>query len=134
VYDIPVWGREEDAADLLGAFLMLKFDERTARVAILGAAGLFISATSALGKIDYASEVSPSAQRFYNFLCIAYGGEPFDFQGVVDNGLLPSSRADRCRGEYNMIRKAFDLRVMPHVDADLVVKVRAIDWLAEEKD
>jgi hypothetical protein len=129
VFDVPVWGRERDAADLLAAFLMLKFDERAATVAIIGAARLFGYATSALGKVDYVSELSPPAQRFYNFLCIAYGGEPRTFQGVVDKGFLPKSRASRCGGEYNMIRKAFDLRLMPHVDPDLVVKIRAIDWL-----
>lgn len=134
VFEVPVWGREADAADLLAAFLMLKFDERTARVAIIGAARLFVYATSALGKVDYVSEVSPPAQRFYNFLCIAYGGDRRAFQSVVDNGLLPKSRARRCGNEYNAIRKAFDLRLMPHVDPDLVVKVRAIDWLHYEFD
>jgi len=134
VFDVPVWGKEADAADLLAAFLMLKFDERTARVAIVGAARLFIYATSAVGKVDYVSEVSPPAQRFYNFLCIAYGGDRRAFQGVVDKGFLPSSRARRCGIEYNTIRKAFDLRLMPHVDPDLVVKIRAIDWLRQGSD
>jgi hypothetical protein len=134
VFDVPMWGRQEDAADLLAAFLMLKFDERTARVAIVGAARLFGYATSAVGKVDYVSEVSPPAQRFYNFLCIAYGGERLGFQGVVDKGFLPKSRATHCGGEYNTIRKAFDLRLMPHVDPDLVVKVRAIDWLGYDMD
>jgi hypothetical protein len=133
VYDIPVWGKEEDAADLLGAFMMLQFDEHTAQVAILGAGNLFIVTTSSVGKVDYASDVSPPAQRFYNFLCIAVGGDPIDFGGLVDKGFLPKDRAKRCGGEYNTIRKAFDLRVMPHVDPDLVVKIRAIDWLGEEK-
>jgi hypothetical protein len=132
VFDVPVWGKEDDAADLLGAFLMLQFDERIARVAILGAGSLFISTTSSIGKVDYASDVSPPAQRFYNFLCIAYGGDPFAFQTMVDKGFLPKERAGRCKGEYDMIRKAFDLRLMPHVDPDLVVKVRAIDWLSEK--
>ena len=131
VFDVPVWGREEDAADLLGAFIMIKFDERTARVAIIGASKLFVSNTSALGKLDYASDVSPSAQRSYNFLCIAYGGAPLDFQPIVDEGALPFPRAGRCGDEYNAIRKAFDLRLMPFVDPDLVVKIRAIDWLHE---
>jgi hypothetical protein len=134
VFEVPVWGKEADAADLLGAFLMLKFDERAARVAIIGASRLFVYATSALGKVDYVSEVSPPAQRFYNFLCIAYGGERRAFQGVVDNDFLPKSRARRCGKEYETIRKAFDLRLMPHVDPDLVVKVRAIDWLHHEFD
>jgi hypothetical protein len=134
VFEIPVWGRQEDAADLLAAFVMLKFDERTARVAITGAARLFIYKTSAVGKVDYVSELSPSAQRFYNFLCIAYGGDRIGFQGLVDKDFLPQSRAKRCWKDYEMIRRAFDLRVMPHVDPDLVIKIRAIDWLHHEMD
>jgi hypothetical protein len=132
VFDVPVWGKQEDAADLLAAFLMLKFDERTARVAIGGAAQLFIYKTSALGKVDYVSDVSPPAQRFYNFLCIAYGGDRIDFQGLVDKGLLPKDRGRRCWKDYESIRKAFDLRLMPHVDPDLVVKIRALDWLHDD--
>jgi hypothetical protein len=133
VYDIPVWGREEDAADLLGAFMMLQFDEHVAAISILGAGNLFIVKTSSIGKVDYGSDISPPAQRFYNFLCIAVGGDPLDFGGLVDKGFLPKDRAKRCAREYAAVRKAFDLRVMPHVDPDLVVKVRAIDWLTEEK-
>jgi hypothetical protein len=134
VFDVPVWGREEDAADMLGAFLMLQFDERTANVTILGAAQLFVYKTSALGKVDYVSDVSPPAQRFYNFLCIAVGGDPIDFGGLVDKGFLPKDRARGCGGEYDKVRRAFDMRLMPHVDADLVVKIRAIDWLHEDKN
>ena len=134
VFDVPMWGRPEDAADLLAAFLMLKFDERTTTVAVIGAARLFGYATSAVGKVDYVSEVSPPAQRFYNFLCIAYGGERLGFQGLVDKGFLPNARARKCASEYNTIRKAFDLRLMPHVDPDLVVKIRAIDWLNYDAD
>jgi hypothetical protein len=134
VFDVPVWGREEDAADMLGAFLMLQFDERTANVTILGAAQLFVYKTSALGKVDYVSDISPPAQRFYNFLCIAVGGDPIDFGGLVDKGFLPKDRARGCGGEYDKVRRAFDMRLMPHVDADLVVKIRAIDWLHEDKN
>ena len=134
VFDIPVWGRQEDAADMLGAFLMMQFDERTANVVLLGAAQLFVYKTSALGKVDYASDVSPPAQRFYNFLCIAVGNDLLDFGGLVEKGLLPKERAQGCRDEYEKVRRAFDMRVMPHVDADLVVKVRATDWLHEDKN
>lgn len=134
VYDIPVWGKQEDAADLLGAFMMLQFDEHTAQIAILGAGNLFIVKTSSVGKVDYASDLSPAAQRFYNFLCIAVGGDPIDFGGLVDKGFLPKDRAIKCEREYRAIRKAFDLRVMPHVDPDRVVKIRAIDWLSEERN
>ena len=134
VFDVPVWGREEDAADMLGAFLMMQFDERTANVALIGAAQLFVYKTSALGKVDYVSDVSPPGQRFYNFLCIAVGNDPIDFGGLVDKGFLPKDRAHGCAAEYDKVRRAFDMRLMPYVDADLVVKIRAIDWLHEDKN
>jgi hypothetical protein len=114
--------------------MMLQFDERTANVTILGAAQLFVYKTSGLGKVDYVSDVSPPAQRFYNFLCIAVGGDPIDFGGLVDKGFLPKDRARGCGAEYDKVRRAFDIRLMPHVDADLVVKIRAIDWLHEDKN
>ena len=32
-------------------------------------------------------------------------------------------------GEYEQVRKAFDLRIMPYVDADLLIKIRSTPWL-----
>ena len=133
VFDVPVWGRKEDAADMLGAFMMLQFDEHIANITILGAAQLFIYKTSALGKVDYVSDLSPPGQRFYNFLCIAVGGDRVDFGALVDKGFLPKDRARGCAAEYEKVRRAFDMRLMPYADADLVVKIRAIDWLNEDK-
>ena len=132
-FDVPVWGREHDAADRLAAFVMLKFDQRTATVSIIGAARLFLLAARSAPKVDHAAALSPELQRYFNFLCIAYGGERAGFSRVVDEGLLPQSRAERCAREYDQVRKAFDLRVMPRIDPDLLVEVRATDWLADAK-
>ena len=115
---------------------MLKFDERTAAIAITGAANLFIAATSALGKVDLCppasrrrrsvstiSSVSPSARDQRNF------------GGVVDQGFLPKDRAVKCAGEYNTIRKAADLRVMPHARSRSRGRdPRDLDWLHEDKN
>ena len=38
-------------------------------------------------------------------------------------------RAERCQKEFEQVRMAFNLRIMPHVDPDILVKVRAIQWL-----
>jgi hypothetical protein len=48
---------------------------------------------------------------------------------MVDRGILPKRRAERCQGEYDQIRRAFDLRIMPYVDPDLLIKARATPWL-----
>jgi hypothetical protein len=69
-------------------------------------------------------------QYFFNYVCVAYAASPLQFGGLVDNGILPKHRAERCDGEYAQIRKAFDLRIMPYVDPDLLIKVRSTPWLS----
>jgi hypothetical protein len=128
LFDVPIWGRIDDAADRLTAFVMMQFGEDNARTAILGSAMFFNwSARTWTGK-DFASTEAPEAQRFYNFLCIAYGGDPIAFDSLKTNGALPEYRSARCAKEYQQVRKAFDLRLMPFIDADLLVKARARTW------
>lgn len=128
VLQIPVWGREDDAADRLTAFIMLQFGEDVADITISGAANFFSWSNRTWTGRDFETARSPEAQRFYNFLCIAYGGEPHVFGDLVDKGILPQHRAGRCRGEYEQIRKAFDMRIMPFIDPDLLVRAKASRW------
>ena len=83
---------------------------------------------------EFAEVNSPEAQRFYNYLCIALGGAPKSFDFLVNpkdkqEQLLPGRRAERCQNEFEQLRMAFNLRIMPYVDPDILVKVRAIQWL-----
>lgn len=126
---VPIWGREPDAADRLAALIMLQFGEDTATTTILGAAQLFQWSNKTWTGRDFASVNSPEAQRFYNYLCTAYGGDPIAFRGLVTQGFIPQERAGRCRGEYEQIRRSFNLRLMPYVDPDLLIKVRSTQWL-----
>jgi len=128
LFDVPIWGRIDDAADRLTAFVMMQFGEDNARTTILGSAQFFNwSARTWTGK-DFASTESPEAQRFYNFLCIAYGGDPITFANLKTKGALPEYRLPQCAKEYQQVRKAFDLRLMPFIDPDLLVKARARTW------
>ena len=137
VYDelqIPVWGRMEDASDRLAALVMLQFGEDLAQRTILGATALFTASGKTWTGSDFGNALSPDEQRYYNYLCIAYGGAPitFKFLTVPDkNGeqTLPSARAARCADEYAQVLKAFNLWIMPSVDPNLLVRVRATPWL-----
>jgi hypothetical protein len=42
---------------------------------------------------------------------------------------LPARRAARCQDEYQQVLKAFNLWVMPYVDPNLLIKIRATPWL-----
>jgi hypothetical protein len=128
---VPVWGRTGDAADYFAAMVMLQFGEELALRTIRGTANFFWASRKTWTGSDFADVNSPEEQRFYNYLCIAFGGAPMSFRFLVagEQPTLPYERAVRCRGEYEQVRQAFYLRVMPHVDPDLLVQVRAMDWL-----
>jgi Putative metallopeptidase len=131
---VPVWGRMEDAADRLAGFIMLQFGEEVARQTVIGSAIFFEASGKTWTGKDFAGVMSPEAQRYFNFLCMAYGGSPRIFEFLVkpddsQKSILPQDRADRCQGEYAQVRKAFNLRIMPYVDPDLLVKVKSSRWV-----
>jgi hypothetical protein len=128
---IPIFGREEDAADQLAAFILLQFGNDTARRTITGAALLFrqMSVDQQPGAADYAAVHGLPAQRFVNVLCIAYGAQPALFADFVKKGYLPAHRIQYCRWEYRQIAHAFRTLISPHVDPVLQEKVRRRDWL-----
>ena len=128
LYHAPIWGRIDDAADRLTALVMLQFGEDDARLTILGTARFFLWSAKTWTGFAFSSAQSPEAQRFYNFLCIAYGGDPITFDSLKTGGVLPDSRLAQCDYEYQQVRKAFDLRLMPFMDPDLFVTARARKW------
>jgi hypothetical protein len=136
---VPVWGRAEDAADRVAALIMVKFSDQVALTTILGTARFFEYSNRIWTGVDFADEGSPEAQRFYNYLCIAYGGDPRTFNflaprpGPSVTPRLTQNRVVRCEGEFRQVEHAFDLRIMPFVDPQLLVKVRASQWLLPDE-
>jgi hypothetical protein len=128
---IPLFGREEDAADQLAAFILMQFGPEAARRTITGAALLFrqMAIDHEPGSADYASVHGLPAQRFVNVLCIAYGAEPKLFADYVKAGFLPPQRVSYCRWEYRQIAHAFKTLISPHIDPELQEKVRGRQWL-----
>jgi hypothetical protein len=133
ILQVPIWGRREDAADRLSGFIMLQFGEEVARQTVIGSGIYFENSGKSWTGKDFAGAHSPEAQRYFNFLCMAYGGAPKVFEFLVKaegdaKPVLPEDRAGRCADEYAQVRKAFNLRIMPFVDPDLLVKVKSSPW------
>jgi hypothetical protein len=132
ILQVPIWGRADDAADRLAALIMVELGEDVEKVAIYGSTALFKwSATSAktwTGS-SFADTASTDAQRYFNYLCIAAAADFPNFGGFVQNGTIPASRAGDCAHEFEQIRHAFDLRIMPFVDPDALVRNKATQWL-----
>jgi hypothetical protein len=130
---IPLFGREEDAADQFSTYIMLRFDKEESRRLVLGSAyqyrGDLLSPTVTLRQQQFADEHGTPAQRFFNLLCTAYGADPKLFGDVVEKGFLPSERAEGCKREYRQVSFAFDTLIGPYVDRRLARKFQK-SWLA----
>ncbi|MER2267947.1 DUF4344 domain-containing metallopeptidase [Methylobacterium oxalidis] len=89
--DVPILGREEDAADQLAALILLRLKPAQARQIINGSAFLFASygAEEKPEKADLADDHGLFQQRLYNLLCLAYGSDERAFGYLVDRGDLP---------------------------------------------
>jgi hypothetical protein len=126
---VPIFGREEDAADEFAGFIMLQFGKDVARRTLPGAAYFWRASAGNWSHIDFADEHGNPVQRSYNYLCMAYGGFPDDFKNLIDNGLLPKPRAVLCSREYKQLTVAFDKSIYPYIDQDLLKIVQSRRWL-----
>ena len=125
--DLPVLGREEDAADQVAAYIYLHLGKAEARRLIMGTANAWkLEAESAAGHQPlkpFAELHGTPAQRAYNVLCMAYGADPELFGDIVSKGYLPKKRADGCDNEYGQVADAFETLITPHIDRALAKKV-----------
>jgi hypothetical protein len=97
---VPVFGREDDAADKLAAFIMLQFGKDTAaRAARLRVVlrGIEPDLTGS----DFSDVSGPETQRYYNYLCMALGGDRETFTPILRDTLLKTARAVWCAKEYS---------------------------------
>lgn len=128
IYQIPVWGRVDDAADRLAAMIMVMFGEDTARITILGTLDALEGKAEPVWMNEaFASLESPEYQRRFNFMCIAAASDQVTF-GFLQR-FIPKHRIAFCLQEYLQIRKAFNLRIMPYVDPERLVLIRTRRWL-----
>jgi hypothetical protein len=135
-FDVPVFGREEDAADQFATYYMLQFGDDRAHRLVTGAAFSYRQYIKnvkqkpnvTLPLLTFSSDHGAPEQRFFNLLCLAYGYDAKLF-GPVANEYLPKRRADNCRYEYAAVKYAYKQLVVPHLDMDLAGKVMDAKWL-----
>jgi hypothetical protein len=140
IYKVPVFGREEDAADLFAAYLMLHFGKDQARRWILGAAYSAEEFMKDFGPVDnFASVHGLPQQRFYNLLCLAFGADPKTFADVThsmmsnmtEKGYLPQKRADNCEYEFQTFDRSFKSAFGPYIDRQLAKAVMDTSWFPD---
>jgi hypothetical protein len=137
LYDIAVFGRQEDAADQFATYMILQFGGERAHRLIKGAAWSYKGfmknfkdqAKVTMPLAAYSSDHGLPQQRFYNLACISYGYDPKIFEEVIDDDVLPEHRAKVCKYEYSNLRYAVNKMIAPHVDRAQEQRVLKANWM-----
>ena len=134
-FDIPVLGREEDAADQVAAYTYLQLSKEEARRLIMGTVYTYLveaKDTAPPSMVEFADEHGTPEQRAFNLICMAYGADPELFGDLPALGKLPQKRAENCEEEFELISLAYQALIGPHIDPELAEKVFDRTWLPEK--
>lgn len=116
-YDLPVLGKEEDAADALATVFMVKFVDGGAEYAF--DAARFFDALSArqrrLAEDDYWDEHSLDKQRAYSIVCGIAGANENDYEVIRKAGILGDARLRSCPAEYQQRVQSWESLLKAHV-------------------
>jgi Putative metallopeptidase len=139
IFDVPIFGHPEDAADNFATYILLQFGRGQARRLIGGAAWAW---RAYLGDYKrnpvvrkriaaFADNHGLPEERFYNLLCLAFGADPVQFADV--ESYLPPTRLSTCEFEYRTLVNAFHKEISPHIDQEMARRVLDTNWLPDPK-
>ncbi|MBF0603092.1 MAG: hypothetical protein HQL07_05295 [Nitrospirae bacterium] len=106
LYDLPVLGREEDAADALATFLVIELVENGGHIA-LTAADLLAHIAPYQHDDAFWSEHTLDQQRFSQVVCWVYGSDTTQFAPLAKSGTIPRHRAQRCPDAFMLMAEGW---------------------------
>lgn len=122
--DLPVLGKEEDAADALATILLLNDDEDedSYNALIDSADGWYFNAVNSTGSsvddFSYYDEHSLDIQRAYAMVCMMVGKDPDAFAQTAEAYELSEDRVEGCAGTYEQANSAWTTLLEPHAIVD----------------
>jgi len=103
VLRLPVFGQEEDAADVASILLINAFyEEDAAQDLAYDAAFGFLAEAVVRDDVAYWDLHGPDEQRFYNTVCLFYGANPDEREDFARDLDLPEYRAQTCPEEFEL--------------------------------
>ena len=117
--EIPVAGREEDAADQLATVMALKMADAFAdRVVVNAARGWFLGdqrdKKAGVPTVFY-DEHGMDLQRAYHIVCPLVGGAPDKFKGLAEEVKLPKQRQNTCQFDWSNASWSWEQLLKPHL-------------------
>lgn len=105
IEDVPIFGQEEDAADVFSVYLIdALFKESSAQTLAYEAAHRFLAdaemANQGSDHVTWSDTHGPDEQRYFNTVCLFYGANPKAREAFATDLDLPKGRAAFCPAEY----------------------------------
>lgn len=123
--NLPVLGKEEDAADALAAIMMLapNDDEIERHNALIDAAdGWYFQAVNSTGEgiesLSYYSDHSLDIQRAYAMVCMMVGNDPESFAETADAYEMDADRQEGCAYTYAQAEDSWTRVLEEHAVVD----------------
>lgn len=114
-WELPITGREEDAADQFAVLTMINGLKDGERMALNSARSYRLYAAQDWESDYYFWDAhSTDEQRYYDTLCLLYGHDTKKFGYLVDNGSLPTERAEQCAEDYSRISRSWRTLLASH--------------------
>jgi len=117
--NMPVLGREEDAADSFAITTAIRMNTRfSERVLEEQVKGLLFSTKQAKKEGDkpaFYDEHGLDPQRAYNIICYMYGSNPEKYKQLATDTKLPEERQKSCIYDYKNVAWSWDEMLKPHL-------------------
>ena len=115
-WDLPITGREEDAADQFSTLLLINGLPDGDKMALDSARSFKLMAALEKGyEKDYSDPHSLDEQRFFETICLVYGHRPEQYEYLIRNGTLPADRAFNCEEDFTRLNKSWQTLLAPHL-------------------
>lgn len=112
IMKLPIFGQEEDAADVLSAVLIDDFFQgqtaiRIARATAFGFLGDTDLNSARNREVAYWDVHGPDLQRYYTFVCLFFGANPEERSEVASELNLPKERMETCEEEFAQAKSSW---------------------------
>jgi hypothetical protein len=113
-FNLPVLGREEDAADGIATVLLLKAEDGATYAAEAAEFWDAFAGRQTPPKLaEYADNHSFDRQRAYNILCWVGGSDEAILRALAENEIVPEERLASCPAEWALLRESAEQVLSP---------------------
>src|SRR5262245_39612648 len=117
--DLPVLGKEEDAADSFASLTLIHVKSQFSEQVLAEAAKGWFMADRRDKKegepVVYYDEHGLNQQRAFQIVCYMVGADPVRFKDLAAETKLPKDRQQSCSEDYRKAAKSWGVLLQPHV-------------------